>query len=101
MYISGGYSEKLTNILLNKSAIFDHLCSQNDTLPTNIYNHTIINDDKIITEIHLIITIIADNSENKNVYIIKQINQNIISPKSVTLILVLTKKYRGLIGKLR
>ena len=46
-YISVGYCENDTNMLLNNSAIFDHFCSQNDILPTEIYIHIMIIVDRI------------------------------------------------------
>jgi hypothetical protein len=70
-------------------------------LQTKIYNHNIINDDKIRTQIHFIITNKAGASANANAYITKQINQKIISHRSHMPTLVLAKKYKGFIGKLR
>ena len=93
--------EKLTNIELNKSATFDHFCSQNEILPTKIYSHIMISDHRITTHIHFIITNIAGATANTKAYIIKQTNQNTMSHESAIQILVVDKKYNGLTGKLR
>ena len=70
-------------------------------LQTKIYNHIIVNDDRIRTQIHFIITNNAGVSAYANAYIIRHTDQNIISHKSPIPTLVLAKKYKGLIGKLR
>ena len=100
-YVSGGYCQNDTNVLLNKSATFDPFCSRNEILQTIIYIPKAIIAESISNANHFNKTIHAGLSENAKAYTHKQIKPNIISPKSVTQTFVNIRKLNGFNGKLR
>ena len=100
-YVSGGYCQNDTNVLLNKSATFDPFCSRNEILQTIIYIPKAIIAESISNANHFNKTIHAGPSENAKAYTHKQIKPNIISPKSVTQTFVNIRKLNGFNGKLK
>jgi hypothetical protein len=86
---------------LNKSATFDHFCSQNEILQSAIYIP--ITATVAIANIasHFNITIRAEPSAKTNAYIHRQIDPNNISHKSDIPTFVQVRNHRGFTGKLR
>ena len=70
------------NVVLNKSCIFDHFCTQNEILQTIIYSHNIIVDVKTNSPNHFSNTI-RELSVNPKAYIVRQTSPNTISQRSI------------------